>query len=47
MDFELTREQTDIQRAARDFAEKEFNKDYTLEIERTHRFPWEVFKKAC
>jgi alkylation response protein AidB-like acyl-CoA dehydrogenase len=47
MDFELTREQTDIQKAAREFAENEFNKDYTLEIERNHRFPWEVFKKAC
>ena len=47
MDFELSLEQNDIQKAAREFAEKEFNKDYTLEIERSHQFPWKVFKRAC
>jgi alkylation response protein AidB-like acyl-CoA dehydrogenase len=47
MDFELTQEQEDIRRAAREFAEKEFDKDYTLEIERARKFPWKVFKKAC
>ena len=46
MDFEFTEEQKDIKKAAREFAEAEFTKDYTLEIERTHRFPWEVFRKA-
>lgn len=46
MDFELTKEQLDIQRAARDFAEAEFNKDYLLDIDRNHKFPWEVWKKA-
>jgi alkylation response protein AidB-like acyl-CoA dehydrogenase len=47
MDFELSLEQNDIQKAAREFAEKEFNKDYTLEIERSRQFPWKVFKRAC
>ena len=46
MDFELTMEQKDIQKAAREFAEAEFTKDLALEIERTHVFPWDVFKKA-
>ncbi|RLC71565.1 MAG: acyl-CoA dehydrogenase [Chloroflexi bacterium] len=47
MDFELTKEQRDIQKAAKEFAEAELTKDYTLELEREHKFPWEVWKKAC
>jgi alkylation response protein AidB-like acyl-CoA dehydrogenase len=47
MNFELTKEQRDIQKAARELAERELNKDYILEIEHTRRFPWEVYKKAC
>ena len=47
MDFELTQEQRDIQKAAREFAENELDKDYSLEIERSRTFPWEVWKKAC
>ncbi|MFH1125413.1 MAG: acyl-CoA dehydrogenase family protein, partial [Pseudomonadota bacterium] len=47
MDFEFTKEQMDVQKAARDFAEKELTKEYILEIERAHRFPKEVYKKAC
>jgi alkylation response protein AidB-like acyl-CoA dehydrogenase len=47
MDFELTQEQKDIQKAAREFAENEFDKDYSLEIERSRQFPWKVWKKAC
>jgi hypothetical protein len=35
MDFELTQEQKDIQKAAREFAENELDKDYSLEIERS------------
>ncbi|MFH0914600.1 MAG: acyl-CoA dehydrogenase family protein, partial [Chloroflexota bacterium] len=46
MDFELTKEQLDIQNAARQFAEAEFTNDYLLELERGHKFPWEVWKKA-
>ena len=33
MDFELAKEQRDIQKAARDFAEAEFDKDYILQCE--------------
>jgi alkylation response protein AidB-like acyl-CoA dehydrogenase len=47
MDFELTQEQKDIRKAVREFAEKEFDRDYTLEIEKSRKFPWKVFKKAC
>ncbi|MGD8228284.1 MAG: acyl-CoA dehydrogenase family protein [Desulfobacteraceae bacterium] len=47
MDFEFTQEQKDILRAVREFAENEFDKAYTLEIERSRKFPWTVFKKAC
>jgi alkylation response protein AidB-like acyl-CoA dehydrogenase len=46
VDFELTREQLDIQQAARQFAETELNKDYILELERSHKFPFEAWKKA-
>jgi alkylation response protein AidB-like acyl-CoA dehydrogenase len=46
MDFQLAKEQRDIQRAAREFAEAEFTKDLAVEIERTHVFPWKIFKKA-
>ena len=33
MNFELTKEQRDIQKAARDFTEVEFNRDYLLDVE--------------
>jgi len=47
MDFELTKEQQDIQNAAREFAETEFEKNYVLELDRTHQFPWEIWRKAA
>jgi alkylation response protein AidB-like acyl-CoA dehydrogenase len=46
MDFELTKEQVDIQRAAREFAEAEFEKNCVLELDRNHTFPWEIWRKA-
>ena len=46
MDFELTQEQTDIQKAAREFAQGEFDKEKILEWEQTHTFPREIWKKA-
>jgi alkylation response protein AidB-like acyl-CoA dehydrogenase len=46
MDFELTKEQSDIKKAAREFAEAEFEKDYVMELDRNHEFPWEIWKKA-
>ncbi|MBP1706691.1 MAG: acyl-CoA dehydrogenase (acd-7) [Chloroflexi bacterium] len=46
MDFDLTKEQKDIQRAVREFAEAEFTSELMLDIERNHRFPTELMKKA-
>ncbi len=47
MDFRLSKEQEGIQKAARDFAKGEFDKDIALEHERGHKFPREIWKKAC
>jgi len=45
--FELTDIQRDIQKAAREFAEKEFDLDLALELEKEGRFPKSIFEKAC
>jgi alkylation response protein AidB-like acyl-CoA dehydrogenase len=45
--FELTHTQRDIQKAAREFAEKEFDLDLALELEKEGRFPKSIFEKAC
>ncbi|MBM4308349.1 MAG: acyl-CoA dehydrogenase [Deltaproteobacteria bacterium] len=47
MDFELTQEQKDIQKAAREFIQGEYDKEKILEWEENHTFPKEVWKKAC
>lgn len=47
MQFELTDTQKDIQKAAREFAEKEFDPDLALELDRERRFPKAIFEKAC
>ncbi len=47
MDFELTREQKAIQKAAWDFAEGSFDKEYALQCELNHRYPTEAHRKAC
>ena len=47
MDFELTGEQKDIQKAVREFAQGEFDKEKILEWEQNHTFPKELWKKAC
>jgi alkylation response protein AidB-like acyl-CoA dehydrogenase len=47
VDFNLNKEQQAIQRAAREFAEGEFDKEIALEHEKTHTFPRELWKKAC
>ncbi len=47
MDFELTQEQKDIQKAAREFIQGEYDKEKILEWELNHSFPKEVWKKAC
>jgi alkylation response protein AidB-like acyl-CoA dehydrogenase len=47
MDFELTSEQKDIQKAAREFIQGEYDKEKILEWEMTHTFPREIWKKAA
>ena len=47
MDFGLTEEQRDIQRAAREFAKGEFDPDLAMELERSRQYPVEIWKKAC
>lgn len=46
MNFDLTNEQKDIQKAAREFAEKEFS-GIAQECDEKEIFPREVWKKAC
>lgn len=47
MDFELTEQQRDIKKAAKEFAEGEFDRELALKLEREHAFPRETWKKAC
>lgn len=47
MVFELTSEQKDIQKAAREFAVKEFTHDLARDLEKKHEFPKELYKKAA
>jgi len=46
MNYELTAEQQDIRKAAREFAEGEFP-DVALEYDRKEEFPMVIWKKAC
>ena len=46
MDFELTKAQKDIQKAAREFAKGEFDKELAVELEEKHEFPTSIWKKA-
>ncbi len=47
MDFELSNEQRDVQRAAMEFAKGEFDPDLALELDQTGQFPESIWKKAC
>ncbi len=47
MDFELSDEQKDVERAAREFAQGEFDRDLAMQLEREHAFPKSIWKKAC
>jgi len=47
VDFELTKAQKDIQKAARAFAKGEFSKEIAAELEARHEYPTEIWKKAC
>jgi alkylation response protein AidB-like acyl-CoA dehydrogenase len=47
MDFDLTEEQREIQKAADEFAKGEFDKEAILDLEKSHQFPFAFLKKAC
>ncbi|MDP2863943.1 MAG: acyl-CoA dehydrogenase family protein [Desulfobacterales bacterium] len=47
MDFELNKSQKEIQKAARDFAKGEFDKELALELDKKHEFPKDIWKKAA
>jgi len=47
MDFRLTKEQADIQKAAAEFAGGEFDPDLALEWDRDQRFPKSLWERAC
>jgi len=47
MDFDLTTEQKDIQKAALEFAKGEFDPDDALEYDRNQQFPSNIWKMAC
>jgi alkylation response protein AidB-like acyl-CoA dehydrogenase len=46
MDFELSDEQKDVQKAAREFAQGEFDPDLALELDQKGKFPESIWKKA-
>lgn len=47
MDFEFSQSQKAIRKAAREFATKEFDAEYALELEKRHEFPDTLYKKAA
>lgn len=47
MRFELTEEQMAIQKAAREFAEKEFTFEKGRECDKKYEFPWELYRKSA
>ena len=42
MDFELGKAQKEIQKAAREFAKGEFDRELALELDRKHEFPGDL-----
>lgn len=47
MDFELSKQQKEIQKAVRDFVRGEFNKENIQEMDEAHSYPVEIWKKAA
>ena len=47
MDFRLSDEQKDVQKAAREFAQGEFDPDLALELDEGGKFPESLWKKAA
>jgi alkylation response protein AidB-like acyl-CoA dehydrogenase len=47
MEFELTKEQKEIQKAVRDFVKGEFKKDVIHDLLKMHAYPEKIWKKAA
>lgn len=47
MNFELTKAQKEIQKAAREFAKGEFDRELALELDKKHEYPVKIWKKAA
>ena len=47
MDFELDKSQIEIQKAAREFAKGEFDKELAFELDQKHEFPKKIWQKAA
>ena len=47
MDFELSRSQKEIKKAAKDFVKGEFSKELVLELLKKHEFPKKIWEKAA
>ena len=47
MEFQLTKSQKDIQKAAKEFARGEFDKEVTTDFEKQHAYPISVWEKAA
>src|SRR4030042_4672625 len=47
MDFELTKSQKEIRKAAYEVAKGEFDKELALELDKKHEFPEKIWKKAA
>ena len=47
MDFELSDEQKDVQKAAKEFAQGEFDPELALELDQARKFPESIWKKAA
>ncbi|MEW5735187.1 MAG: acyl-CoA dehydrogenase family protein [Thermodesulfobacteriota bacterium] len=47
MEFELTKEQTGLVKAVRDFAKGEFDKELARELDSKHEYPEKIWKKAA
>ncbi len=46
MNFELTDEQRDVQKAAKEFAQGEFDPELALDLDQNRKFPESIWKKA-
>src|SRR4030042_6177041 len=47
IEFELTKSQKEIRKAATEFAKGEFDKEFALELDKKHEFPKKIWEKAA